>query len=64
LGDIVFTDLRVRSGLVKQGIQLSVYHFKVFGSIWIYRFNQFLDILLLLIQGFLALEKYFDWRLW
>jgi amino acid transporter len=60
---IVFTHLRVRSGLVKQGINPSTYPFKSFGSIWIYRFNLFLNVFLLLIQGFTAFEKPFNWRL-
>ncbi|KAN0090016.1 putative arginine permease [Hyaloscypha variabilis] len=61
-GGIIFTHLRV-SGLVKQGIDPSTFPFKAFGSIWIYRFNLFLDIFLLLIQGFTAFEKPFNWRL-
>jgi amino acid transporter len=60
---IVFTQLRVRSGLVKQGIHPSTFHFKAWGSIWIYRFNLFLNIFQLLIQGFTAFEKPFNWRL-
>lgn len=59
---IIFTHLRVRSGLEKQGIPLSTYPFKAFGSIWIYRFNLFLNIFILLIQGFTAFENPFNWR--
>ena len=57
---IIFTHLRMRSGLVKQGIHPSEYPFKAFGSIWIYRFNLFLNIFLLLIQGFTSFEKPFN----
>ena len=57
---IIFTHLRMRSGLVKQGILPSTYPFKAFGSIWIYRFNLFLSLFLLLIQGFTAFENGFN----
>ena len=59
---IVFTHLRVRSGLDKQGIPQSSYPFRAFGSIWIYRFNLFLCLFLLFIQGFTAFERPFNWR--
>jgi amino acid transporter len=59
---IVFTHLRVRAGLDKQGISPSTFPFKVFGTIWIYRFNLFLNIFILLIQGFTAFEQPFKWR--
>lgn len=59
---IIFTHLRVRSGLVKQGIHVSTYPFKALGSIWIYRFNLFLNIFILFIQGFTAFEMPFNWR--
>lgn len=59
---IVFTHLRVRAGLEKQGIHPLTFPFKVFGTIWIYRFNLFLNIFILLIQGFVAFEKPFNWR--
>lgn len=59
---IVFTHLRVRSGLVAQGIDLSTLPFKAFGSIWIYRFNLFLNIFILFVQGFTSLETPFNWR--
>lgn len=61
-GGIIFTHLRVRSGLEKQGIHPSTYPFKSFGSIWIYRFNLFLNIFILFIQGFTAFERPFNWR--
>ncbi|RDW88403.1 hypothetical protein BP6252_00435 [Coleophoma cylindrospora] len=57
---IVYTHLRVRAGLEKQGIHPSTYPFKVFGSIWIYRFNFCLNIFILFIQGFTAFEKPFN----
>jgi len=59
---IVFTHLRIRAGMDKQGIPQSSYPFKAFGSIWIYRFNLFLCLFLLLIQGFTAFEHPFNWR--
>lgn len=59
---IIFTHLRVRSGLEKQGVDPSTFPFKVTGSMWIYRFNLFLNIFILLIQGFTAFETPFDWR--
>jgi yeast amino acid transporter len=59
---IIFTHLRVRAGLEKQGISPSSYPFKAFGTIWIYRFNLFLNIFILLIQGFTAFETPFNWR--
>jgi amino acid transporter len=59
---IIFTHLRIRSGLKKQGIGKATYPFKAFGSIWIYRFNLFLVLFLLFIQGFTAFEKPFNWR--
>jgi amino acid transporter len=59
---IIFTHLRVRSGLEKQGIDKSTFPFKAFGTIWIYRFNLFLNIFILLIQGFTAFETPFNWR--
>jgi amino acid transporter len=59
---IIFTHLRVRSGLEKQGISKSTYPFKAFGSIWIYRFNLFLNLFILFIQGFTAFENPFNWR--
>ncbi|RMZ85041.1 hypothetical protein DV738_g5, partial [Chaetothyriales sp. CBS 135597] len=57
---IIFTHLRLRAGLDKQGVPQSSYPFKAFGSIWIYRLNLFLCIFLLLIQGFTAFERPFD----
>ncbi|KAF2100057.1 AAT family amino acid transporter, variant [Rhizodiscina lignyota] len=60
---IIFTHLRVRSGLEKQGIHPDTYPFKSFGSIWIYRFNLFLTVFILFIQGFVSFENPFDWRL-
>ncbi|KAG0651834.1 general amino acid permease [Hyphodiscus hymeniophilus] len=59
---IIFTHLRVRSGMLSQGIEPSTYPFKAFGSIWIYRFNLFLNIFILLIQGFTSFEHPFNWR--
>ncbi|RMZ91362.1 hypothetical protein DV736_g1380, partial [Chaetothyriales sp. CBS 134916] len=59
---IIYTHLRIRSGLDKQGIPHSSYPFKAFGSIWIYRANLFLCLFLLLIQGFTAFERPFNWR--
>jgi len=59
---IIFTHLRVRAGLEKQGIHPSTYPFRVFGSIWIYRFNLLLNLFLLFIQGFTAFEHPFNWR--
>lgn len=60
---IVFTHLRIRKGMDKQGIPKSTYAFKAWGTIWIYRFNLFLNIFILLIQGFTAFENPFNWRL-
>jgi amino acid transporter len=59
---IIFTHLRVRSEMDKQGIDRSTYPFKAFGTIWIYRFNLFLNIFILFIQGFTSLEKPFNFR--
>ncbi|KUI71115.1 hypothetical protein VM1G_07281 [Cytospora mali] len=59
---IILTHLRVRSGLEKQGIDQSTYPFRAFGSIWIYRFNLFLNLFILFIQGFTAFESPFNWR--
>lgn len=59
---IIFTHLRVRSGLVKQGIHPTTFPFQVFGSIWIYRFNLFLNLFILFVQGFSAFETPFSWR--
>ena len=61
-GGIIFTHLRVRKGLERQGIPAEQYPFRAFGSIWIYRFNLFLCIFLLLINGFTSLETPFKWR--
>ncbi|CZR59981.1 related to amino acid transporters [Phialocephala subalpina] len=60
---IVFTHLRIRKGMDKQGIDRSTYAFKAWGTIWIYRFNLFLNIFILFIQGFTAFENPFNWRL-
>ncbi|RMD44829.1 hypothetical protein DV735_g425, partial [Chaetothyriales sp. CBS 134920] len=57
---IIFTHLRVRAALDKQGIPQSSYPFKAPGTIWIYRLNLFLCIFLLLIQGFTAFERPFS----
>ncbi|KUI61077.1 General amino acid permease AGP3 [Cytospora mali] len=59
---IILTHLRVRSGMEKQGIDQSTYPFRAFGSIWIYRFNLFLNLFILFIQGFTAFESPFNWR--
>lgn len=59
---IIFTHLRVRAGMEKQGIDKSTYPFKAWGSIWIYRFNLFLCIFLLLIQGFTSFERPFNYK--
>lgn len=59
---IIFTHLRVRAGLERQGIRPDSYPFKAFGTIWIYRFNLLLNLFILFIQGFTAFEKPFDWR--
>ncbi|RMZ85442.1 hypothetical protein DV737_g852, partial [Chaetothyriales sp. CBS 132003] len=59
---IIFTHLRIRSGLDKQGVPKSSYPFKAFGSIWIYRFNLFLCLFLLFIQGFTSFERPFNWK--
>lgn len=59
---IIFTHLRVRSGMERQGIDKSTYPFKAVGSIWIYRFNLLLNIFILFIQGFTAFQSPFNWR--
>jgi amino acid transporter len=46
----------------KQGIPQSTYPFKAWGTIWIYRFNLFLNIFILFIQGFTAFENPFNWK--
>lgn len=57
---IIYTHLRVRTGLLKQGIHPSTFPFKAFGSIWIYRFNLFLNLFILFVQGFTAFETPFN----
>ncbi|ROV90229.1 hypothetical protein VMCG_10244 [Cytospora schulzeri] len=60
---IILTHLRVRSGMERQGLaDRASYPFRALGSIWIYRFNLFLNVFILFIQGFTALESPFDWR--
>jgi amino acid transporter len=59
---IILTHLRVRSGLERQGIDAATYPFRAAGSIWIYRFNLFMNVFILLVQGFTAFESPFDWR--
>lgn len=59
---IIFTHLRVRSGLEKQGIPSSTFPFKAYGTIWIYRANLFFNLFILFIQGFTAFETPFNWR--
>lgn len=59
---IIFTHLRVRAGLEKQGVDVKTYPFRAVGSIWIYRFNFCLCLFLLLINGFTSLENPFNWR--
>jgi len=59
---ITFVHLRVRSAAAKQGIDVATFPYKAIGSIWIYRFNFFFNIFLLLIQGFVVFETPFDWR--
>ncbi|PYH81908.1 AAT family amino acid transporter, variant [Aspergillus uvarum CBS 121591] len=55
---IVFTHLRVRGGLVRQGIDLDTIPFRAAGSIWIYRCNFVLVIFLLLISGYTTLVPF------
>lgn len=59
---IILTHLRVRSGMERQGIDQATYPFRAPGSIWIYRLNLFMNIFILLVQGFAAFESPFDWR--
>lgn len=59
---IIFTHLRMRAGLEKQEIDPGTWPFRAFGSIWIYRFNLFLCLFILLINGFTSIEPPFNWR--